>query len=120
MKSEVLSLKKICDEWYISDVCDVIPFLTKEEVLNKLIDNKLPKKYPTRTKNSAIKIAWYLKNGWKKPLSLDLGCPSFRDCPWPIDSDSDNHKFAAAIIRGDKTIKADVSGQVNWIETFKV
>jgi hypothetical protein len=79
----------------------------------------VPKKYPTRTKNSAIKIAWYLKNGWKKPIDVDLGCPSFRDCPWPFIDDASDHKFAAAFIRGDAFIEAAVSGEVDWISTFK-
>ena len=116
MKPEILSIKKVCKQWGINNIGDIIPFLTKESVMEV---KEIPKNYPAGTKNSTLKVAWYLKNGWKKPVNADLGCPSFRDCPWPIEGDSDNHKFAAAFIRGDTSIEADVSGEVDWIKSFK-
>lgn len=116
MKPESLSVKAICEQWNISSLGDIVPFLAEDDIKSV---GTLPKKYPTKTKNSAKKIAWLLKNGWKKPIGADLGCPSFRDCPWPFSNDLDDHKFAAAFIRGDAFIEADVSGEVDWISTFK-
>jgi hypothetical protein len=72
-----------------------------------------------KDREKKVHLYGYLKNGWKKPIGADLGCPSFRDCPWPFSNDLDDHKFATAFIRGDKFIEADVSGEVDWISTFK-
>lgn len=64
-----------------------------------------------RSKSDHIRrIAWFAVHGWRAPISVDVGVPSLGCVPrWAIIDG--NHRFAAAIIRGDKTIRAEISGE---------
>jgi hypothetical protein len=57
------------------------------------------------------KIAWFVKNKANEPISVDVGCEALGVWADHIISDG-NHRLAAAIIRGDKTIDACVGGGV--------
>lgn len=60
-------------------------------------------------------IAYFVENPSSDPISVDVGCPSlhyYRD--WLVTDG--HHRLAAAIFRGDETILADVSGQIDYAE----
>lgn len=60
----------------------------------------------------ARRIAWLMHEGWRDPISLDVGCPSFPGYrPGWLVVDG-NHRLAAAILRRDRTIAALVDGEV--------
>ncbi len=67
------------------------------------------------------RIAWFVINGWEDPIEIDFGCPDLYSAYdylsfWPITDG--NHRYAAAIIRGDKTILAGCSGQMDIIMKY--
>lgn len=61
----------------------------------------------------AGRIAYFVKHGWKDAIHIDVGVPSL-GCHvwWPVQDG--NHRLAAAIYRGDKTILANVDGSVDY------
>lgn len=61
------------------------------------------------------KIAWFVKNGWKEPIWIDVGVP-FMGCYVNHIVDDGNHRFSAAIFRGDKEIKAEMSGSIDYMK----
>ena len=62
-------------------------------------------------------IARFVVNGWNDPIHVDVGVPSLGCYPkWPLEDG--NHRFAAAIIRGDNFILANMSGATNEIQKF--
>ena len=63
------------------------------------------------------RIAWFVVNGWDEPLGVDVGVPSMGCCPVWLMIDG-NHRWAAAVYRGDRTIRANVDGAVSEIEKF--
>lgn len=61
------------------------------------------------------RVAHFVVNGWDDAIELDVGIPSMGYFPaWPIQDG--NHRFAAAVYRGDESILADVAGRADWIE----
>jgi len=71
------------------------------------------------TEMHAARVAYLVVNGWDDdPIDVDFGVPSlgFR-VGWPIING--NHRLAAAIIRGDKSIAAAVSGEVFMIDKYR-
>lgn len=62
--------------------------------------------------NHIRKIAWFVVNGVRDPISLDVGVPSM-GCWVDHIVDDGNHRLAGAWIRGDKTICARVSGSID-------
>lgn len=59
----------------------------------------------------AGRIAYFVKHGWRDAIGIDVGVPSLGcHVRWPVQDG--NHRLAAAIYRGDKTILADVDGSV--------
>jgi hypothetical protein len=68
----------------------------------------------------AGRIRYLAKHGWKDPIQLDAGIPSL-NCyvDWPIQDG--NHRLAAAILRGDDGILAQVAGDLEYaLELFGV
>lgn len=63
----------------------------------------------------AGRIAWFVVHGWNDPLAVDVGVPSLGCCPAWLVGDG-NHRFSAAIYRGDHTVRAIVDGDVKIIE----
>ena len=61
------------------------------------------------------RIAWFVVHGWDEPLGVDVGVPSLGCRPIWLVIDG-NHRWAAAICRGDRTISAVVDGSVDEIE----
>lgn len=65
----------------------------------------------------ASRIAYFVKHGFGDPIEVDFGIPSMCFRPgWPIDDG--NHRYYAAILRGDDYIMAKVSGEADYIEEF--
>jgi hypothetical protein len=63
------------------------------------------------------RIAHLVINPDHTPIEIDVGIPSLGYCSeWFIEDG--NHRFAAAIFRGDLTILATCSGQVDLIESL--
>lgn len=61
----------------------------------------------------AGRIAYFVEHGWKDAIGIDVGVPSLGcHVRWPVQDG--NHRLAAAIYRGDKTILADVDGSVDY------
>lgn len=61
------------------------------------------------------RVAWFVVHGWDEPLGVDVGVPSLGCCPaWPVIDG--NHRWAAAIYRDDRTVRAKVDGAVDEIE----
>lgn len=68
-------------------------------------------KYNKKRKGDHMKrIAYFVKHGIVDPIDIDVGCPSFRASTVYVGDG--NHRLAAAIIRGDKRIPVDYSGEV--------
>lgn len=65
------------------------------------------------------KVAWFVKNKANEPISLEVGCEALGVWADHIISDG-NHRLAAAIIRGDKTIAACVGGGVTDAKRMKL
>lgn len=66
---------------------------------------------PIESKQNHIKkIAYFVKNGFDNPISLDVGVPSM-GCNVDYMIEDGNHRFAAAIIREDKFIKCHIMGE---------
>lgn len=57
------------------------------------------------------KIAYFVKHKAHTPISVDVGVPSMNCNPEHLVDDG-NHRFAAAIIRGDTTISVTVGGDL--------
>lgn len=57
------------------------------------------------------KVAWFVKNGFNDPIEIDVGSSRLGIMVDHLVQDG-NHRLAAAIIRGDKTIKAHVGGSI--------
>lgn len=64
------------------------------------------------------KIAYFVKNGFNDPISIDLGFPEMNAVNTGHIIDDGNHRLAAAIIRGDKEIKAQIHGSADYIKEF--
>ena len=62
--------------------------------------------------NHAARIAYLIKNIDTTPIELDVGCPSLGY--YDINLIDGNHRAVAAIIRGDKTIKGYVGGEIGY------
>lgn len=64
------------------------------------------------------RIAFLVVHGWTDPIEMDLGCPSLGGYQsWPIQDG--NHRFAAAIYLGYRSIRAGLSGEMKWIRRFR-
>lgn len=62
---------------------------------------------------NAARIAWFVTHGWKDAISVDVGVPSLGFFPsWLIEDG--NHRFAAAVYRGDNLILAEISGETAY------
>ena len=60
------------------------------------------------------KIAYFLVNDILSPIQIDVGVPYLNFYPdWMIEDG--NHRFAAAILKNQEYIAADVAGQEDYI-----
>lgn len=62
--------------------------------------------------NHIRKVAWFVVNGVRDPIDLDVGVPSL-GCWVDHVVEDGHHRLAGAWIRGDKTIRARVSGAID-------
>jgi len=61
------------------------------------------------------RIAWFVVNGWTDTIELDIGAPDLGwTAGWPIQDG--NHRFAAAIVRGDSLVATGFSGSLDYGE----
>lgn len=65
------------------------------------------------------KVAWFVKNPAKDPISIEVGCARLGVRIDHIIEDG-NHRLAAAIIRGDKSIAARVGGGIDDAKEMKL
>lgn len=123
-----LSIARLLAEWggpFEHPVWDLDEPITREEVGAAIMDGAYLKanqpyedvhEYASRDYHIQ-RVAYLAINGWADHIVVDLGIPAFGlHVTWPIQDG--NHRFAAAIFRGDKSIFASVGGQTDWIETF--
>lgn len=99
----------------------------KEEDIFSAVENNLGQLTDTEYKwneskdseeaywNHIKKVAYFIQHDIEKPISIDVGVPSLGFCPAYIVEDG-NHRLLATIIKGNTTIKAEVSGSVDYAE----
>lgn len=88
--------------------------VSKEAVLQALRDDRLVCDYQDKT-DPAGRIAYLVRHKAADPIEIDLGYPGcFNE--WII-SDG-NHRFAAALLRGDPEILCHFSGLPEYIQSF--
>ena len=61
------------------------------------------------------RIAYFVKNGWNDPISIDVGVPALGFAPFWIINDG-NHRFAAAIYRDDPRITTVCAGSISLLK----
>lgn len=128
---DVLKFQKRCHP--IRGNCWGLDFpITQNDVEKAIVANNLlspgsggdnNSKHLSRTPDQQLavfhitRIAWFVVHGWNDPIHVDVGVPSLGFYPkWPLEDG--NHRFAAAIIRGDRIILANMSGAVSEIQTY--
>lgn len=62
----------------------------------------------------AGRIGWFVENGWKDPIQIDVGVPVLGYCVQQVLDG--HHRLGAAIHKGDNAILCFVDGQVDVIE----
>lgn len=95
--------------------------ITKEEVMEAVEKEQFsePEEYENNIEfdraDHVKRIAWFVVHGWTDPIGIDVGVPSLGAIPkWAVIDG--NHRYAAAIIRGQNTILASLSGDVSELE----
>lgn len=71
-----------------------------------------------RVEDHIARIAYLVVQGWDDPIEIDVGVPAL-NCwvDWPVTDG--NHRLAAAIVRGDEVIRADLTGSCeHMVELF--
>jgi len=63
--------------------------------------------------NDESRIAYFIVNGFKVPIEIDVGIPILNFYPKWLITDG-NHRFAAAIWLKQKYILTNISGQNNY------
>lgn len=67
------------------------------------------------SRHHAERIAFFVKNGWKDPIELDVGIPFLGyHADWMVYDG--NHRFSAAIFMNKRFILANLSGDVDYAE----
>jgi hypothetical protein len=61
------------------------------------------------------RIAWLVVNGWNQPLNMDVGVVGMALEPTWFVTDG-NHRFAAAIVRGDDFVYAYIQGDMGRLQ----
>lgn len=76
-----------------------------------------PSKWPKELvrENHIKKIAYFATNDIETPIQIDVGIPSMGAYVDYIVDDG-NHRLAGAIYKGDLTIKAKISGDINYAQ----
>lgn len=117
---------KLAEEWspFRSTVwCGVNRPITRWEIRREIREGRLlhpthlcGARFATRIDEIRL-VAWLVVNGWNDPIEIDVGCPVLgHHIDWAIQDG--NHRFAAAIYRGDPFILGEASGQVDEIQRY--
>lgn len=118
----IAALRKLCDPFVGSCWRGLDRPLTVDEIRGTpqrppIGDNEIrPGKNRAARKQHAGRIHWFWINGWTDPISIDVGIPGMCYVAWPILDG--NHRFAAAILRGDPYIMTDCSGATSILDTL--
>ncbi|MEK6832701.1 MAG: hypothetical protein AABY32_01525 [Nanoarchaeota archaeon] len=96
---------------------DVLHYIKNKDFQRKYLENifGLNENYIRDLNYDIRRIAWFVYNGWEDAVDIDVGINGF-DTRF-ICHDG-NHRLCAAIIKGDKTIKAKVSGGCDIISYY--
>lgn len=100
-----------------SGVCwsDLDVAITREEVSSALGRPLEPESGEVKSRDDhARRIAWFVINGFRDPILVDIGVPTYRGFRHVWDICDGNHRFAAAIYRGDEVIRADFTGSLDY------
>lgn len=115
---DVLKFRERCDP--IRDNCWGLDCpITQNDVITAVLASRLIPPGSDRDSRSdhVARIAWFVIHGWNDPIHIDVGVPSLGCYPsWPLEDG--NHRFAAAVIRGDLAALANMSGAVGEIQDF--
>lgn len=119
----VKKLRKLCDPFKSSVWVDEP--LTWRGVTAALDEGRLlatswdTSKEPWTRAQHEERVAYLVLHRDETPIQVDVGVPSLGyEASWPVEDG--NHRLAAAIYRGDKTILADASGEVRLIQRLQV
>lgn len=63
----------------------------------------------------AKRVAYLFLNGWFDPIEIDVGIPELGHMTFCPIQDG-NHRFAAAVLRKDELISAEIFGSVDYAE----
>lgn len=122
----VETIRRLCDPFRSFVWGDFL--VTRGMVLDAIGQNRFQanptsewtKKQAKSGRSHAERIAYFAYNGWDEAIQVDVGIPGLCcHVDWPIQDG--NHRFAAAIFRGDRHIMAYVSGDIDYaFELFGV
>lgn len=108
-------------EWSAFEVCVWAGFqtpMTVDEVALAIAEKRFqtePDRYCEYERKEHIeRVAYLVVNPSDDPISLDVGIPVLNYFPYWIVTDG-NHRLAAAFYRGDETIRASITGQVDYV-----
>lgn len=69
----------------------------------------------TTRKDHIGRVAYFVIYGWSDPIEIDVGVPELGvNVSWIIIEG--NHRLASAFYKNDQTIKANISGSLNYAE----
>ena len=113
----VEKLRKLCDPTTIT-VCDNFKRPINVDEVKKAVREGRMLGYDDAgigsRKHHIERVAYLVIHGWDDPIEVDVGVPSLGNySDWPILDG--NHRFLAAIVREDRHIKVDASGEVKLI-----
>lgn len=91
--------------WRVGPVTEA---MVRECLVDGLFRSK-PIRIDSPPHHHAQRIAYLVVNGWSDPIDIDVGVPSLHCYVDWIVQDG-NHRLAAAMVRGDEEIAAEVSG----------
>lgn len=108
----VARLAELCDPFQTPPWSEVL-YLTPDCVKRAIAAGDLEPN--PGTSRHIQRIAYFVVHGWPDAIEVDVGIPCMGFTPaWPVQDG--NHRFAAALVRGDEGITAELSGQV---DTYK-
>ncbi len=112
----VSKLRELCDPTVITPWEEFTKPIRPTEVLLAVKEGRLRDRPGCDSRREHIERAAYLVvHGWKDPIELDVGIPELGfHVSWPIMDG--NHRFLAAIVRGDERIAGDGSGSVRFMK----
>lgn len=108
---DVVRLAQRCDPFKSVVWLDRHRPLMRSEVRRAVAEGRVlaPQDVSRTTHSHVRRVAWFVVHGWSEPIDVDFGVPSLGcHVDWVIQDG--NHRFAAALYRGDASIMAACSG----------